>query len=231
MMLLFNAVFLILAAVLRRSIIEPINLSAIESFSAMEYQLDDSRFLATPNAILDAIDYAKKCGYETVDLLSFSLGSLLSTDAIYPRKKRKQTWSPQLEIENWITIGYPYDLTSWSRPDYFSDRQSAAIDYRHWINVVVQLDFLGTTFSKGDGRGISVKGDANLYAPDVKREFKPTNMKSRNCKDWFIPMRRTFNHRIYWDDENARASTCFDQIVDESEAGWTREILAVLNKT
>ncbi len=86
-MIITVTVFLVLAAAFRKVIIEPLEQLAVEVFAFMDYQLDDRRFLAAPNAILDAIDYASKRGYESVDLLSLSLGAVLATDAIFPRRR------------------------------------------------------------------------------------------------------------------------------------------------
>lgn len=230
-MLIVIAVFLVLAAALRKTI-ESWEQVAVESFAAIEYQLDDRRFLAAPNAILDAIDFATKRGYATVDLLSLSLGAVLATDSIFPRRARERVWSPPLAIENWITLGYPYDLIRWSCPDYFAARQPAAVEiHHHWINVVVQDDFLGTLFTKGDGRGIRVHC-SDARAPDISpKPFKPESRVRAGRRDWFTPLRRAFNHRIYWDDEDVRAPTCFAAFVDAEVAGWTTEVLAVVRKT
>jgi hypothetical protein len=224
-MIIVIAVFLVLAAALRKTFFESLDRSAVESFATMEYYLDDRRYLAAPNAILDAIDFATKRGYGTVDLLSFSLGAVLTTDAIFPRRVREQVWSPPLAIENWITLGYPYDLTRWSRPDYFDERQPAIVDFRRWINVVVQDDFLGTTFTEGDGRGIRVSHCSHARAPDVNpKPFEPESRVRAGRRDWFVPLRRFVNHQMYWDDEDARAPTCFAALVDAEAAGWTTEV-------
>ena len=215
------AVFLVFAAALRRTI-ESWEQSAVESFAVMEYQLDDRRFLAAPNAILDAIDFATKRGYATVDLLSLSLGAVLATDAIFPRRRREQVWSPPLKIANWITLGYPYDLIQWSCPDYFADREPAVICFSHWINVVVKGDFLGTKFTKDDGRiddrriGV-VDHFSHAQLPDLNPDpFEPEGAVVGRLER-VVPWRRAFNHRIYWDDENARAPTCFAHPADRKK--------------
>jgi len=134
-----------------------------------------------------------------------------------------------LAIENWITLGYPYGLIRWFRPDYFAERHPAIVDFRRWINLVVQDDFLGTTFTEGDGRGIRVSRCSHARAPDVNpKPFEPNGRVRAGWQDWFV-LRRHFNHRIYWDDEDARAPTCFAAFIDG--AGWTTEVLAIIRKT
>jgi hypothetical protein len=237
------AVVLVLAVALWKTFIKSLDQSAVESFAVMEYQLDDRRFLAAPNAILDAIDFANKRGcYGTVDLLSLSLGAVLATDAIFPRltckrRVRERVWSPPLEIANWITLGYPYDLFQWSYPDYFADREPAVVKFFHWINVVVKDDFLGTKFTKDDGciddRRIGVVDRlSHAQLPDVNPEpFKTEGAVERGSLDRVVPLRRAVNHRIYWDDEDVRAPTCFGALLDSEAPGWTTEVLAAIRKT
>jgi len=222
------SLLLIIARVFRKVVIDPLDQLAVEVFAFTDYQLDDRRFLATPNAILDAIDFAANRGYATVDLLSLSMGAVLSTDAIFARGFRKSKGSQPLVIENWITLGYPYDLIRWSYPRYFDRRQPPIIDIRgHWINVAIQDDFLGTTFDKDEeGRGIRVTNHQDVYMPDINTLFEPASRWKRGGKkDFVIPLRRVVNHRIYWDDEDARAPTCFDAFVGEELTGWSTEFL------
>jgi hypothetical protein len=229
-MLMVIAVLLIIATTLQKTLIAPLEQTGVESLTGMEYQLDDSRFLATPNAILDAINVAAQRGYETIDLLSFSLGAVLATDAIFPRRARQQLGAPPLVIENWITLGYPYDLIRWYSPGYFTERQPARVDFHRWVNVVVQDDFLGTKFSEGDGRGIHLNGRSGVRAPDLNHTFPAEQRVGVGWQDWFRPGHRLVNHRIYWDDEDARAPTCFAGIVDVEATGWARGLLAILSE-
>ena len=226
------AALFVLAVALQKTFIEALDRFAVESFAVLEYQLDDRRFLAVPNAVLDAIGFAGERGYEKIDLLSLSLGAMLASDAIFPRKARKRVWSPPLAIENWITLGYPFDLIRSSNADYFAKRSPAVVDVRRWINVVVQDDFLGTDFKEGEARGIEVIGADMPRAPNV--DVGPLELErwvEQDWRDWFVPLRRAVNHRIYWDDEDARAPTCFSALVDAEAVGWTADVLATMKKT
>ena len=219
------ALFVIIADAVRRTILEPLDQWAAESFAGVEYQINDKHFLAVPSAILDAIEYARQRGNGPVDLVSFSLGSLLATDVIFPRKKRERVCSQRLAIDNWVTIGYPYDLVRRLLPDYFKRRQEPVVEFRHWINVVVKDDFLATNFTKNDERGIHVLGSDLPIAPDtLLPPFKPEGHVGHAWWDVVKPLRRVVNHRIYWNDEDARAPTCFREVVDKT--GWTEEVLA-----
>jgi hypothetical protein len=220
---------LLLAATCRKMIVDALDKSGIDSVTAAQYQLDDRKFLACPDAILDAINFAGNQDYEAVDLLSFSLGAILATDALFARRLREQLSLPPMSIDNWISIGFPYDLYRWASPDYFENRQSPGVDFRKWINVVVQDDFLGTAFTGGDGRGIRVRDSAQLWAPAQSVMFSPRKRVTSNNWDYLVARRREVNHRVYWDDEDAHAATCFSSFIDQ--AGWTASVRAMLANT
>jgi hypothetical protein len=227
---IYIAMILVVVTIIRYALIDWLDRLGIEAFAALEYQLDDSRYLAATNALLDGIEFAARRDYGKLDLLSFSFGTIIAADAIFPRRKRNSVWSPPLAIDHWITVGFPYDMVVSYLPGYFSGRQAATIDVRRWINIVAEDDFLSTRFSDGDGRGIRAGGGSHLRAPDLNPT--PVDSERRITAGWldaFILLRRIGNHRIYWDDEDARARTCFDRVVDETAAGWTTEVLAMLS--
>lgn len=224
---LLIAVLLILAESFRKAAVAPWDRWATESFASMEYQLDERRFLAIPNAILDAIEFASQRRYSGVDLLSFSLGTIWATDTIFPRRERPCTWSPRRTVHNWITIGFPYDFIVWSNPGYFSMRAQPTVEVHRWINIVVQDDFIGTDFTRGEKRGITVQGFEEARTPDINPSpLRPPRQVSASWQDYIHPLRRTLNHRIYWDDEDARAPTCFTEVLDAVE--WDEEVRALL---
>jgi hypothetical protein len=87
-----------------------------------------------------------------------------------------------------------------------------------------------TLFDKNDNkRGICLKWSKDTFMPTANLLFKPkSRWRKRNLRDYFIPLRRVVNHRIYWDDEDARAPTCFDAVVATESAGWTMEVCKCL---
>lgn len=199
---------------------------AIDDYSAGEYYANHRRFAAIPNALLDAVLYTKDQGYGKVDLMSFSLGAVLSADAIHPKDKR--LWSRAPVVTNWITIGYPYDVIEWINPGYFRGRNEEVLTVTTWINVVVEDDFLASDFQQSPQRGIRLAQSGRVRSPDRNVFFKPERRKERSLLDWFIPFRRVANHSLYWDDQDARASTCFDKVV--IEAGWADDLRSMLRR-
>jgi hypothetical protein len=225
-MIIPAVLILVFAEAARKPIFEPFDRWSIETFAGAEYQLNDKRFLAVQNAILDAIVYAHQRDYGAVDLLTFSLGSLLATDAIFPRHERKKISSSGLDVDNWITIGHPYDLIRYYLPNYFDMRQPPCVHYDNWINIVVKDDFLGTHFRPGDNRGIRLCDSEDRYAPDDPVDALPLEGLRQACrKQDRLWLRRIINHRIYWDDEDSRAPTCFDTVVDR--AHWMKGVEAI----
>ncbi len=216
-----------LAESVRRNVFDRYEQWAAETFASLEYQIDDQPFLAVPNAVLDAIELARQRQPGPIDLLGFSLGSFLSTDVLFPRQARQRIWSPPAEIDNWITVGFPYDLVRATRPDYFRNRQPPTVRLERWLNIVVEHDFLGTGFEPGDGRGVHVAGSNRLIAPDVSLSFRPDGLTRPGRLAWLTPRRLVTKHTIYWNDQDPRAPSCFRMIVDE--AGWTRGVLDLLD--
>jgi len=190
--------------------------SAVESFSFLDYQMNGEAFLSIPNAVLDTIVLAKQRGCQTVDLLGFSLGSVLAVDTLFARRPLA---AEALPIDNLITIGFPYDLIRSATPDYFENRLPPTLTARHWINVVVKDDFLATPFRPGDGRAI-VLADGTARTPDVSLSAPCDDARWKQPNpvwDWLSP-RRLINHHIYWNDEDPWAPTCFHEVA--GRAGW-----------
>jgi hypothetical protein len=221
------ALFAGLAETVRKNLFEPYEPWAAEAFSSAAYQLDDRGFRTVPNAILDGIEYARQRADGPVDLFGFSLGSLLTADAIFPRQQRQQVWSPSLSIENWITAGFPHYFIEADLPGYFADRRGRTVRFEQWLNIVVLGDFLGTDFEQDRERGIHVAGADGPYRPQSVT-FKPEEPGEESAQGrtaWWHSLNPKLiarKHRIYWDDQDPRAPTCFGQIADA--AGWTQQV-------
>lgn len=226
--LVLGAILLIFAESVRKLLIEPLDLWAVDSFSFIDYQLDDRRFMATPSAILDAVEFAKRRGYAGIDLMTFSMGAVLAADAIFPRKARPSLGAPNRTIDHWITIGFPYDLICLSAPRYFSGRSGPLMEVRNWMNIAVPDDFIGTVFTDPPMRGIALEGCGSMRTPDQEELMRdhPRHVAPK-WLDCILPLRRTRNHLIYWDDEDACAPTCFSCFVDA--VGWTGAVRQVVS--
>lgn len=220
-----GAVLVILASAVHKIHIEPLDQWAIDAFSFTDYQLDDSAYLDVAAAIADAVDFASSRGYTGLDLLGYSLGAILATDAIYPRAQRNPVWAPPRMIDHWVTVGYPFDELRASLPGYFSDRACSRLQVRKWINIVTRHDFMGTYFTPDRPRGIALARSEVVKSPDVNPP--PLSNPRLVTPGWrdLIPRRRTINHR-YWDDRDPCAPTCFALVAQET--GWLEELRSLI---
>lgn len=220
-----------LAAALRRPLLADLEEDAVDFFTGIEYQADGRPFGTITSSILDAIIFGETRTPGKVDLLTFSLGTLLAADAIFPPGDRKHAWSPSATAGTWITAGFPYDILRSGLPTYFDNRQPPTVRFDRWMNLVVKYDLLGTHFGASDGRGIRVGLSDTVHAPSHRPEpFSPPRKRpvKPRFSDVVFPRRRLVYHRLYWDDEDPRASTCFDQVVEEPDVGWAADMLDAL---
>jgi hypothetical protein len=233
----FVAVVMTLWYFARESTIKDRIRHAADAFSVTAYYCDEREFLDTLNAILDSAEYLKATGYKPLDMLSLSLGAILTTDAIFPKPPYRTIRSsktiaslPTPIVDTWITVGFPYSLVDSQQPKYFTERESPLLNIKQWFNIWIMDDPLASKVNEERGIGVC-SGDTRCFAPHHQWEYEPDKSKvtkrfyPRDWKDFFV-VRRIANHCLYWDDQNARAMTCFEEIVDK--AGWTTDLENVL---
>lgn len=207
-----------------KDLVDALERSAIEFYAMIAFLSDGRRSAATPNAVNDAVRHVADQGYDRVDLLAFSLGCLVTADAIYPRYP--QIPSAPVAIASWITIGYPYDLIASTFPGSLSGRRRGAIEPARWLNVVTSDDFLGSNFRGDDrpddpesGRGIRLVDDTVIAPERNVFFFAPSRPTIPASVLDVLPLRRLRNHTLYWDEVDALAPTCFGDLVDR--LGWS----------
>lgn len=84
--------------------------------------------------------------YRSATLISYSFGSILAIDALFPKEH-----PPELafeKIKKLVTIGSAYDFVKATAPQYFKDRHAAPGVPERWINVYAPIDLLGSSFTK-----------------------------------------------------------------------------------
>lgn len=220
----------------RKNKIEADNRVAEEALAAIEYNSKPGQYLDVLNAILDATTYLVADRYNPVNILSLSLGAILTADAIFPRKSlrpaKRSPSSTQSEdlpsparpvIESWVTIGFPYQLVERGTPGYFAKRQSPMLDFATWHNVWIRYDYLSSRLATENRRiGFADTGQPNFRPKkDNDWEFCPPNQRKPHWTDLFV-LRRQQNHCLFWDDTNARAPTCFEDLVER--LCWAKDV-------
>lgn len=216
-----------------KSYLDAAEKSAIEFYSITGYLDDPGRSSGTLNAIIEAVGNAhrnKDC--TGVDVVCFSLGAILTCDAIFPRRAR--LWSPVPSISDLITIGHPYDLVVSAIPEYYEARQPLAMTYRRWMNVCTTDDFLGSNFRYDEKIGdqaepqLGIACEGKRFIPSQNVRFDPPlgTVVEKSGLDMIVPFRRVGNHALYWDDSDPNVPNCFQQIVQRT--GWAEDVIALI---
>lgn len=118
--------------------------------------------------------FRDKDRYQSVTLISYSFGSILAIDALFPKEH-----PPELAFENvkkLVTIGSAYDFVKATAPQYFKDRHAAPGVPERWINVYAPIDLLGSSFTK------SIKKPRKAYITVAKMEEVKGQKKKKNVK-------------------------------------------------
>ncbi len=202
--------------------------SAIEFYALCEYIKDDTIFAESQAMVRDGVVALRRKGYERVDMLCFSMGCLIAGDTLYPRRAGLRRTSDQ--IDDWITVGYPYDLVKVAYPGYFDDRQAPAVTHATWWNVTEGSDFLGSNFRNDDDNGPPAEDSGIFFKGGLQarpaRNFyfaPPKPAVKRSWLDAIVPFRRVSNHGLYWDAHDPFASSCFAPLV---QAGFCNPPIA-----
>jgi hypothetical protein len=153
----------------------------------------------------------KEPGYARVHVMSYSFGSILALDALFPPATQKSLALPRLStVDKLVTVGCPFDFVRALWPRYFTDRSAASAAPKSWLNVYTPVDALGSNF-----RDDNQEQDATVPLADRV----PANLvyESRHL-GWldslsFIALR---SHGIY-----------FKPDADPEDQGCLRETVAV----
>jgi hypothetical protein len=88
--------------------------------------------------------------YDEIQLVSYSFGTLLAYDALFPRTKELQLDSQDLysKVNKLITVGFPYGLINVFLPKYYANRGRNLADGVDisWLNVFLKTDVFATEF-------------------------------------------------------------------------------------
>jgi hypothetical protein len=207
--------------------------SAVEQYTLSQY-LQDNRPFGTCHALVRrAAAELRRQGYDRVDVVSYSLGSIIAGDTFYPRFPGLS--DTRERVEEWVTIGYPYDVIRTALPDYFRKRGRPAFEVGRWFNVTGANDYLGSKF-RDDQRaeapapcsGIFFEGGQarpmqNVFFPSTAEETAE-GLRRRSWKG-VRPLRRIRKHLLYWDDCDPLAPSCFAGLF---EAGYLKDLVELL---
>ncbi len=174
-----------------------------------------SAILGQLTALLEHIGEKSDTPYRNIHLFSFSFGSIVAIDALFPTS-REPTRRFQ-SIETLVTIGCPFDLVRTFWPAYFDDRCALPATPNTWINVFSPVDVLSSNFRDDDaiadaGRTFEAKSAAQPPLPLNIPYIEAANPKNLSILDWLtlIGLRA---HSMYWGKEYEAESNCFTQVI------------------
>ena len=175
----------------------------------------------------DLLEHILEQAPSRVDIISYSMGSLIALDALFPDKDSPNPRTSR--VTTMTTIGCPFDLVRTFWPDYFADRATSNRPPR-WVNVFSPVDLLGSNFANEDGVGAAVTRGIN--ATDPKGTGSTTLVNSTGTAlvpktnlDYDHAGRKKLDlanaifggaylaHSQYWVRGDNRAESCFKLLV------------------
>jgi hypothetical protein len=161
------------------------------------------------NELLEAV--TERPEVRNVHIWTYSFGSLIALDALYPRAAAPSRRYGQ--VSHLITIGCPFDLIRLLWPQYFVDRR-VSDPQPTWLNVYSSADVLGSNFRNNDqpgeaDRGIELATGSPPAVPAPNLPYEPG--MSRTLAS-VLTLNGLRAHNNYWGDEKV-AQNCFGLIL------------------
>lgn len=160
----------------------------------------------------------KTDSYRAVHVVSYSFGSLVALDFLYPHSLPCARLSL---VKSLVTIGCPFDLIRTYWPEYFTRRKRFPGPTPEWINIYAPLDVFGSNFRNDANLGEAEQGIS--FAPDDAEKVVPN--KNISYEMGFqvgqlgalgvIAVKGIRIHSLYWTSSNEPELNCFDHIAAE----------------
>ncbi|MEN6623438.1 MAG: hypothetical protein ABFD50_18070 [Smithella sp.] len=154
--------------------------------------------------------------YEKIHVISYSFGSLIALDALYPNDEYSCHHD---NIDSLVTIGCPFDLVRNCWPEYFKERICSGNLKRRWLNMYNPVDLLGSNF-RNDEKIKEAETGIEVQSGNQKDILMPENLVID--KDLYINGLSLVNllclrglkvHSCYWDPDDKAEISCFDKII------------------
>jgi hypothetical protein len=154
--------------------------------------------------------------YERIHIVSYSFGSLVALDALYPTDEYCRRYD---SVASLVTIGCPYDLVRTCWPDYFTRRINPQGVDRTWLNMYNPVDALGSNFRDNPMVESAQKG-IELESGNGKTMLLPQNvvlgqdlhLNGLSLMN-LLALRGLKVHSSYWDPDDKAEICCFDEII------------------
>ena len=179
-----------------------------------------ARLQGSLTGLMDALRDNTGARYRQIHLVSYSFGSILSINALFPHGTPLPLRSPMRAVHSLVTIGCPFDMVRMARPGYFKGRQTAAgLLPGGWLNVYAPADILGSNFRSDralaqPSEGVwSVATGGGMPLP-VNRAYFPGGAPQDSNALNALVLTGFKVHRQYWDASEGGESSCFDLVIE-----------------
>lgn len=188
-----------------------------ELVCASDYIATADRKLAIVGQLSALLEHIteKDIPYRKIHVVSYSFGSLVAIDAIFPHLPPGKRFE---KIDTFVTLGCPFDLVRTYWPDYFKGRVAADNGPKKWINVYTPADVLGSNFRDDQNDEESTTGvvlekeGSKAITPANLRFSRGVELASLSPIDLFF-MAGLKVHNSYFGDEEDTSLSCFDILV------------------
>jgi len=197
---------------------------AAEYLAAMEYLGQGTRKAVVGGQLTDLVEHlVEKQKYRQIHLLTYSFGTVVALDSIFPAERQPGTRFAQLHTL--ITIGCPYDLIRLFWPQYFQERHGLENVPQKWLNVYNRRDFLASNFRDDEAMGEAdepIDFAEHLHLTPRTPDNLHYSLTKEPEKLGFLEYLNPFllqKHGIYWEPQFESELTCFSLIVTSMYEG------------
>ena len=180
----------------------------------LEHGAQQQLLLGNLDQLVDFI--SEKYTDSEIHLHSYSFGSILAMDYIYPFGNQISENANKF-CKAIITIGTPIDFINSYYSNYYSNRKSNLLDNIKWLNVYSRVDALGSTFRFDDTIGDAEFGLQN--STNFPRNINYEIAKPKNSIFGFLMLYTVKAHGTYW-DKNTTGQSCmrgiYKQMLEEN---------------
>lgn len=177
------------------------------------------------NALLD---HMKAKGYQRIHVISYSFGSVLALDSIFPADRAPVERIK--EIDSLVTIGCPFDLIRVFWREYYQSRNESIKEGRkgngsltqNWINIYSPIDLLGSNFRNDQkigepqpNKAIELKDTGNKLCPNLSLAWTQGRSKVSLSLIEFFALAGLEAHNSYWEYGYESENTAFSLIIPE----------------
>ena len=157
----------------------------------------------------------KKEEYDSVYIVAYSFGSIVSLDLLFPHAR------PGVRIgmvESLVTIGCPFDMVRTYWPNYFMQRQKSPGELKQWINLYAPLDIFGSNFRDDADFGVAEQGiileagQSEIIKPSCNIPYQVGIQTRKLTTLDILTAKGGTVHSEYWTGNDEPEASCFDDV-------------------